>query len=150
MLKYYNLIYTTYYHGKVMGSRVDYTLCEEPEVKKELFHLTWDNLSEMYDQNKCAFNIYHFKKGRQVSFFSTWPWQEPKEWKRNRELDIDIELKYVEQKLTMKDLFRLFTIEEALQYIKEMEACQELKGLSRFTVQEALQYIKEIETAIEK
>lgn len=125
MLKYYNLIYTTYYRGKVMGSRVDYALCEESEVKDERFHLTWDNLNKMYDQNKHAFNIYYLKKGRQVSFFNTWPWEEPKEWKKNKELDIDIELKYVEKKFRIKDLFRLFTIEEVLRYIKINKALME-------------------------
>ena len=70
-MKFYYCYHTTYHNGTRIGCIVGKKLTDE-EPKAETVQVTWDNLSEMYHRFGvwCKFNIWNFKKGRVVSFFT--------------------------------------------------------------------------------
>ena len=121
MLKYYAIRYTTYWHGKEMGTCTAYTICDENKVDNWRVRLTWENLTEMYHKigfGRCAFSIYNMRKGRQISFRDTWPWQEPKEWK-GKELDIEVQAEWIEREVSIRDVLEYHDSSVAIQYLNE-------------------------------
>lgn len=121
MLKYYVIYYTTYWHGKKMGVRTARTICDESKVDNWRVKVTWDNLAELWEQIGslgCGFTIWNFKRGRLVSFDTTWPWQEPKEWK-GKELDIEVKAEWVERDVSIQEVMEWHDSGKAIQYLKE-------------------------------
>ena len=108
-MKYYTTYAETYHNGKLVGVQDGgHCLTEEELPKEEVFTITWENLSQMYqDLNLlCDFNIWNFKKGRRVSFFdgklfdkNTW---DVKEWKE--ELNIEVRVYHTERNASFEDL----------------------------------------------
>lgn len=121
MLKYYVIHYTTYWHGKDMGTCIARTICDESKVDNWRVRFTWENLTELYQEiglGCCSFNIFNMRKGRQVSFRTTWPWQEPKEW-NGKELDIEVQAEWVERELSIQEAMEWHNASVAIQYLNE-------------------------------
>ena len=121
MLKYYCIYYTTYWHGKEIGTRTARTICDESKVENWRVRFTWENLTELYHEiglGCCSFGIYNMRKGRQISFDNTWPWQEPKEWK-DKELDIEVQAKWVEREVSINEILNWHNSAVAIQYLNE-------------------------------
>lgn len=120
MLKFYYIDYTTYYKGKEVGCTTAYALCEESEIKNFRKKVTWENLVDVYKELglACKFTIWNMKRGRQISFSDTWPWQEPKEWK-HADPQIEIECCWSERQVSIKDIMEWHDSEKAIQYLNE-------------------------------
>lgn len=121
MLKFYYIHYTTYYKGKEVAHRTAYCLCDESKVDNWRVKVTWDNLAELWEQIGglgCGFTIWNFKRGRQLSFPDTWPWQEPKEWKHT-DPQVEIECHWSERKVSIQDVMEWNDSEKAMQYLAE-------------------------------
>ena len=121
MLKYYTIHYTTYWHGKDMGTCIAHTICDESKVDNRRIKFTWENLTELYHKigfGCCSFGIYNMRKGRQISFRNTWPWQEPKEWK-GKELDIEVQVEWFESELSLQEVMEWYDASVAIQYLNE-------------------------------
>lgn len=108
-MKYYTTYAKTYHNGELIGVQGGgHCLTEEELPKEEVFTITWENLSQMYQNLNllCDFNIWNFKKGRRVSFFNaklfdknTW---DIKEWKE--ELNIEVRVYHTEKNASFEDL----------------------------------------------
>lgn len=121
MLKYYIIRYTTYWHGKEMGIRTAHTICDESKVNNWRVRLTWENLAELCQKigfDCCAFVIFNMRKGREISFDNTWPWQEPKEW-TGKELDIEVQAEWIEREVSIKKILEWQNSSVAIQYLNE-------------------------------
>ena len=121
MLKFYCIHYTTYYKGKEVSYTTARALCEETEVDNWRIKVTWDNLTELWEKIgglACGFSIWNMKKGRQLSFANTWPWQEPKEWKHS-DPQIEIECCWSERQVSIQDVLEWHDFEKAIQYLNE-------------------------------
>lgn len=121
MLKFYCIHYTTYYKGKEVACSTAHCLCDESKVDNWRVKVTWDNLAELWEQIgglSCGFTIWNFKRGRQLSFPDTWPWQEPKEWK-HADPQIEIECCWSERQVSIQDVMEWYDSEKAMQYLKE-------------------------------
>ena len=121
MLKFYCIHYTTYYKGKEIAHRIAHCLCDESKVDNWRVKVTWDNLTELWERIgglSCGFTIWNMKRGRQLSFSNTWPWQEPKEWK-HADPQIEIECYWSERKVSIQDVMEWHDSEKAMQYLKE-------------------------------
>lgn len=120
MLKYYVIYYTTYWRGKEMGVRTARAICDESKVDNWRVRFTWENLTELHEQIglHCAFTVYEFRRGRLVSFDTTWPWQEPKEW-TGKELDIEVKAEWIERDVSIREVMEWHDSGKAIQYLKE-------------------------------
>ena len=121
MLKFYYIHYTTYYKGKEVDCNTAYCLCDESKVDNWRVKVTWDNLSELWEQVGglcCGFSIWNLKRGRQLSFANTWPWQEPKEWK-HADPQVEIECRWSERQVSIHDIMKWHDSEKAMQYLAE-------------------------------
>lgn len=121
MLKFYCIHYTTYYKDKEIACRTATHLCDESEVDNWRVKVTWDNLAELWEQIggfHCGFTIWNFKRGRQLSFAESWPWQEPKEWK-HADPQVEIECCWSERKVSIHDVMKWHDSEKAMQYLAE-------------------------------
>lgn len=121
MLKFYYIHYTTYYRGKEVAYRTVHCLCDESKVDNWRVKVTWDNLVELWERVGglcCGFSIWNLKRGRQLSFANTWPWQEPKEWK-HADPQIEIECCWSERQVSIRDVMEWHDSEKAMQYLKE-------------------------------
>ena len=99
----YTAIYSTYHNDKFINC-TQCTLKADTKPQDETIELTWDNLAEYYTKNGLfvSFNIWNFKKGRLVSFFTDGhlpfgDYADIKEWK-TADLNIKIEVKYFEKR----------------------------------------------------
>ena len=125
MLKFYSVEYKTYNNGTLIGTRHGKTLIDEKEMEERIFSVKWDNLEEVYQKYSLMlpFNIWHFKKGRVVSFFEGLPFkkdfQDIKEWKR--ELNIVIQITYLDISASMSidEILKWHNAEKAIQYLNE-------------------------------
>lgn len=121
MLKFYYIHYTTYYKGREVGCTTAYALCEETEAKDFHKKVTWENLDDILEEvggGACNFSLYYMKKGRQLSFSDTWPWEEPKEWK-HPDPQVEIECQWVERKVSLQNIMDWYDSEKAMRYLKE-------------------------------
>ena len=120
MLKFYYVHYTTYYKGERVGHSTASALCEESEVKNFRKKVTWENLADIWEElgGCCNFLIYNMKKGRQLSFVDTWPWQEPKEWECT-DPQVEIECCWSERQVSIQDVMEWYDSEKAIQYLNE-------------------------------
>lgn len=121
MLKFYYVHYTTYYKGKEINCTTAHALCEESEIKNFRKKITWENLDDIQKElGRCAlnFSIWNMKKGRQLSFSHTWPWQEPKEWK-HADPQVEIECRWSERQVSIQDIMKWPDAEKAIQYLNE-------------------------------
>lgn len=121
MLKFYYVHYTTYYKGQEVGWSIGDVLCEESKVENFRKKVTWENLDNIWEElgsYGCNFSIFNKRKGRQISFSNTWPWQEPKEWK-HADPQVEIECRWSERKVSIKDIMEWHDPEKAMQYLNE-------------------------------
>lgn len=121
MLKFYCIHYTTYYKGEEVACSTARCLCDESKVDNWRVKVTWGNLAELWEQIgglACGFTIWNMKRGRQLSFPDTWPWQEPKEWK-HADPQIEIECCWSECQVSIQDIMEWYDSEKAMQYLKE-------------------------------
>ena len=120
MLKFYYIYYTTYYKGRKVGCTTAQALCEESEVKNFHKKVTWENLASICEEvgGCCNFFIWNMKKGRQISFGNTWPWQEPKEWKHT-DPQVEIECCWSERQVSIQDIMDWHDSEKVMQYLNE-------------------------------
>lgn len=121
MLKFYYIYYTTYYKGRKIGCTTAYTLCEESEVNNFRKKVTWENLADIWEElgrHACNFSIWNRKKGRQISFYETCPFEEPKEWK-HADPQIEIECRWSERQVSIKYIMEWHDCEKAIQYLNE-------------------------------
>ncbi len=123
-MKFYNVFVTTYHNGIEIGTTMGRTLTDK-EVNTESYTLTWDNLDKMYKKFgfECKFNIWKFKKGRRVSFFTNGiiphkHERDVKEWK-NKNLDIVIKVTYKERKASIDEMLKWHDAEKAIAYLNE-------------------------------
>lgn len=127
MIKFYHIIATTYHNNTDIGSHY-YSIATDKELLPKEVKLTWDNISEFYEFNGpyCKFNIWNFKKGRLVSFFSNklFPirgdFADVKEWK-HKDLNITISYEYKEYVPTLNEVFDWHDTNTAIQWLKEHE-----------------------------
>lgn len=123
-MKFYHVYNTTYHNNTCIGTYVS-TILTDKEPKTETILLTWDNLEEYYNRNFmfCKFNIWNFKKGRRVSFFTdTFLFakkdeRDVKEWKE--ELNIRIETTYKEFNPSIAEVLKYYDTEKAIAYLNE-------------------------------
>ena len=121
MLKFYCIRYTTYYKGKEVSYTTARALCEETEIDNWRIKVTWDNLTELLERiggQACGFSIWNMKKGRQLSFANTWPWQEPKEWK-HADPQVEIECYWSERQVSIQEVLKWYDSEKAIRYLNE-------------------------------
>ena len=127
MLKFYYIRYITYYKGKEVGRTTGRTLCEESEAKNFRMKVTWENLTDIWEAlggSGCNFSMWNMKKGRQISFDNTWPWQEPKEWK-HADPQIEIECQWTERQVSLQDIMEWYDSEKAMKYLRERNYARE-------------------------
>ena len=112
-------------NGKFIAGEGWRVMLDENEVPEPTsVEVTWDNLSDVYQSYAllCPFNIWHFKKGRRISFWdcslfdkNTW---DIKEWKTSS-TGIVVETSYEEDKyVPLKEIMN-FDADLALQYLVE-------------------------------
>lgn len=120
MFKFYYIHYTTYYKGREVGRCTARALCEESQVKNFRKKVTWENLSNILEDLGCCrnFSVWNMKRGRQISFDNTWPWQEPKEWK-HADPQVEIECRWSERQVSIQDILKWPDSEKAMQYLNE-------------------------------
>ena len=120
MLKFYYIRYITYYKGREVGQSTARILCEEFKVENFRKKVTWENLSDTWEELGCCcnFSIWNMKRGRQLSFDNTWPWQEPKEWK-HADPRVEIECRWSERQVSIQDILEWPDSEKAMQYLNE-------------------------------
>lgn len=120
MLKFYYVHYTTYYKGREASQATAYALCDETEIKNCRVKVTWENLNEVLENIgfSCGFSVWNMRKGRQISFSKTWPWQEPKEWK-HADPQIEIEFRWSEREVSIQEVLNWHNAEKAIQYLNE-------------------------------
>jgi hypothetical protein len=120
MLKFYYVDYTTYYKGRKVGQCTAYALRDEANANDYRVKITWENLNEVIKDIgfSCRFSVWNKKKGRQISFSNTWPWQEPKEWK-HADPQIEIECRWTEREVSIQEVLEWHNSEKALQYLNE-------------------------------
>lgn len=124
-MKFYYVYTTTYHNDTKIGTKTTKMLTnEEPEEK--IVDLNWNNLSDWYHKNGllCKFNLWNFKKGRQIDFFvDKWFYfnkdEKPvKEWK-NKDLNIKIKTTYKEFTPCIKDVLEWYELDKAIIYLNE-------------------------------
>ena len=120
MLKFYYVDYTTYYKGRKVGQSMAYALRDETNANDYRVKITWENLNEVVKGIglSCGFSVWNMKKGRQISFSNTWPWQEPKEWK-HADPQIEIECRWTEREVSIQEVLNWHNSEKAIQYLNE-------------------------------
>ena len=121
MLNFYYVRHITYYKGQEVGRTTGYALCEESKIENFRKKVTWENLADIWEAFggcACGFSVLNTKKGRQISFSDTWPWQEPKEWKHS-DPQVEIECRWSERKVSIKDIMEWHDSEKAMQYLNE-------------------------------
>ena len=117
MLKFYKSIITTYNNEHFINSRVGTMLTENPP-KDEIINVGWNNVEEVYKKEPgLAFNIWNFKKGRRVSFFTERILprkneRDVKEWKE--ELNIKITIKHEEYNPPINEVLKWHNSEKAI------------------------------------
>lgn len=122
-MKFYYVTSSTYHNDTLIGHcRGKALLAEEPQTTTDI--LTWDNVEEYYNKDSlsCKFNIWHFKKGRVVSFFLDrfFPRKDErdiKEWKE--ELNIKIVTTYREFNPSIAEVLKWHDAEKAIAYLNE-------------------------------
>ena len=125
MLKFYSVSYTTYHNGTFITTNHGRTICDESEVKTFSEEITWDNLTEILHKYGCSlpFNVWEFKKGRRVSFFSGNPFKKDfrdiKEWKSPLNLTIKVQYKDISNVMSIQDVLKWHDAEKAIQYLNE-------------------------------
>lgn len=123
-MKFYYRYVDTYHNNTHIGCELGKILTDiEPTT--ETFNITWDNLNEMYQKLgiNCKFNIWHFKKGRRVSFFTDGFFlskdeRDVKEWK-HPDLNIKIEISYSEYNPSIAEVLKWYDAEKAIAYLNE-------------------------------
>ena len=123
-MKFYYSYATTYHHGKEIGTIVGKMLTDK-EVSTEVYNITWENIETMYQQLglECKFNVWNFKKGRRVSFFTEnfiprKYERDVKEWKE-KDLNITVEITYKEWKPSIAEVLKWHDTEKAIIYLNE-------------------------------
>lgn len=98
---YYLVRYTTLHNKEIVGNcHYEYVISEQPPMMRQVINFTWETLAELYKKYTffLEFNIWHFKKGRRVSFFNTNLFHQNdwdiKEWKK-LDLNISLSIEYV-------------------------------------------------------
>ena len=125
MLKFYSVSYTTYHNGTFIAAEHGRTICDESEIKAFSEEITWDNLTEILQKYGCSlpFNVWKFKKGRRVSFFSGNPFKKDfrdiKEWKSPLNLTIKVQYKDISNVMSIQDVLNWHDAEKAIQYLNE-------------------------------
>lgn len=96
----YQVVYTTYHNGKYINEVIGK---KESKNKLNNFQVnlsSWDELDNFYQEYGLVvgFNIWNFKKGRLISFFSHHlpfgDYADVKEWK-TKNLNITLAVKYI-------------------------------------------------------
>ena len=124
MLQFYRIRYTTYHNGEIIKSRSNAVILTEKDITTETYNFTWENLTELYHEHglECAFNIWNFKKGRRVSFFTTHYFKknhyDVKEWKHPN-LNITLVVEYTPFEPSINYVLDWHNAEAAFQYLEE-------------------------------
>lgn len=123
MLRFYHVYYTTYHNGIEIGKEYGYGCFDKAPVEEDIA-ITWDNLNEMYREHGLCFkfNIWNFKRGRVVSFFTDRlfkkDYRDVKEWKTS-DLHITLTIRYKEDNPSIKRVMEYHDGEKAIQYLIE-------------------------------
>ena len=124
MLEFYRIRSTTYHNGEIINSHNKAVILTDKEMATETYNFTWENLTELYHEHglECGFNIWNFKKGRRVSFFSNAFFKknhyDVKEWKHPN-LNITLVVKYTPFEPSINYVLNWHNAEAACQYLKE-------------------------------
>ena len=124
MLHYYRVLYTTYNNEVKVGSSCGFTIADENEIKEETTPITWKNIEEVYHDHglSLAFNLWHFKRGRVISFFEgafcDKNRHDIKEWK-TPELNMKLVITYEVMPCSLNDILNYWDSEKAIQYLRE-------------------------------
>ena len=124
MLHYYRVLYTTYNNEVKVGSYCGFTIADENEIKEETIPITWKNLEEVYHDHglSLAFNLWHFKRGRVISFFegclTDKNRRDIKEWKTPT-LNIKLVITYEIFPCSLNTILNYWDSEKAIQYLRE-------------------------------
>ena len=126
MLEFYKIKSTTYHNDEIIGTRSKAVMLTDKNMTTETYDFTWENLSELYQEHglQCAFNIWNFKKGRRVSFFTDYFFKKNhrdiKEWKHTN-LNITLVVEYTPFQPSISYVLDWHNAEAAYQYLKERE-----------------------------
>ena len=123
-MDFYHLNVTTYHNSTCIGQETGNVLLDDKPTP-ETIDVTWDNLNEIYQKFPlfCAFNIFNFKRGRLVSFFSDHlflrrdEW-DVKEWK-HPDLNIRLKITYTKYSPSISKVLNWHDGEKALAYLRE-------------------------------
>lgn len=124
MLQFYRIRYTTYHNGELIKSYNRAVMLTDKNMTIETYNFTWENLTELYHEHglECAFNIWNFKRGRRVSFFSNAFFKKNhydiKEWKHPN-LNITLVVEYTPFEPSINYVLDWHNAEAAFQYLEE-------------------------------
>lgn len=126
MLKFYKIRYTTYHNGEIINSRSNAVILTEKDMATETYEFTWENLDKLYHEHplECGFNIWNFKRGRRVSFFTNCFFKKNhydiKEWKHPN-LNITLTIAYTIFEPSISYVLDWHDAKAAFQYLEERE-----------------------------
>lgn len=124
MLKFYRIKYTTYHNDEIINSYSKAVILTEKDMTTKTYNFTWENLTELYQEHglKCAFNIWNFKRGRRVSFFTDHFFKKNhrdiKEWKQPN-LNITLVVEYKPFEPPLNYVLNWHDTKAACQYLNE-------------------------------
>lgn len=124
MLHYYRVLFTTYNNGVKVGNTSGFIIADENEIKEKTIPITWENLEEVYHDHglSLAFNFWHFKRGRVISFFegglTDKNRRDIKEWK-TPVLNMKLVITYEVMPCSLNDILNYWNSEKAIQYLRE-------------------------------
>lgn len=138
MLQFYRIRHTTYHNGEIISSRNTAVILTDKDVSTETYEFTWENLEKLYQEHgfECSFNIWNFKKGRRISFFTNTFFKknhrDVKEWKHPN-LNITLVIEYTPFEPSISYVLDWHNAEAALQYLEERKI-KIIKTLDKITI----------------
>lgn len=119
MLTYYLVCYSTLYNGQVINNNIGHVILDETAATEtQHIPITWENLNTIYNEYglSCAFNIWNYRKGRKIEFFS---WSSAiKEWKTT-DFNLELRISYTPYNAPIEDIMKYCEGDKAIQYLVE-------------------------------
>lgn len=116
MLKFYRVVYTTYYKGKMIHQQFGHALADNMPQNISI-QVTWANMEDIKKEYEITtgFGYNTTKRGKIVSFYNSF--RRIKEWKQP--LNLFFEINYIEENPSINTILKWHNGEEAIQYLIE-------------------------------
>lgn len=124
-MEFYYIRYKTYHNDTLINSTSGSTILTDVEPQDNTIYLNWENLEKYYSEDGFfyPFEIWNFKKGRRISFWSGHLFprnkdeRDVKEWRE--ELNVRIEVTYKKFKPSIEDVLKWHNVDKAIAYLNE-------------------------------